>query len=59
MNIIDWWPTVALARLLRAGFTLNPPLNTYGGEIIYLLSLSLAVLLITLWIVKQQTIKGD
>jgi ABC-type transport system involved in cytochrome c biogenesis permease component len=59
MNIIDWWPTVALARLLRAGFTLNPPLNTYGGEIIYLLSLSLVVLLITLWIVKQQTIKGN
>ena len=59
MNIIDWWPSVALARLLRAGFTLNPPLNTYGGEMIYLLFLSLIFLIITLGIINHQTIRGD
>jgi len=59
MTIIDWWPTVALARLLRAGFTLNPPLNTYGREALYLLSLSLVVLFITLQIINKQMVKGD
>jgi ABC-type Na+ efflux pump permease subunit len=58
MKIIDWWPTVALARLLRAGFTLNPPLNTYGIEIIYLLTLSIIFCGITLWAVQKQTVKG-
>lgn len=59
MTIVDWWPTVALARLLRTGFTLNPPINAYGIEIIYLLSLSLVVLLVTLGVIKKQTVKGD
>lgn len=58
MNFIDWWPTVALARLLRAGFTLNPPLNTYGTEIVYLLCLCLLFLGITLWVIRRQRIKG-
>ena len=59
MKFIDWWPTVALARLLRAGFTLNPPLNTYGREALYLLSFSLVVLFITLQIINKQMVKGD
>jgi ABC-type transport system involved in cytochrome c biogenesis permease component len=58
MNIIDWWPTVALSRLLRAGFTLNPPLNTYVLEIIYLLSLSLVLFGITLGVIRQKSVKG-
>jgi ABC-type transport system involved in cytochrome c biogenesis permease component len=59
MTIIDWWPTVTLARLLRAGFTLNPPLNSYGSEIIYLLSLTLVILFITFFIIQRQMVKGD
>jgi ABC-type polysaccharide/polyol phosphate export permease len=58
MNVLDWWPTVALARLLRTGFTLNPPINTYKMEIIYLVSLTLILFGITLWVIKKKTIKG-
>jgi len=58
MRIIDWWPTVALARLLRTGFTLNPPINTYGIEVIYLLSISLIVCGITFWVIQKEMIKG-
>ena len=47
MKIVDWWPTTALLRFLRAGFTLNPPVSTYGIEAIYLLSLSLIFLGLT------------
>ena len=59
LKIIDWWPTVALARLLRAGFTLNPPINTYGIEFIYMLLLSLVFSGITLWVIQKQMSKGD
>lgn len=58
MNFIDWWPTVALSRLLRVGFTLNPPINTYGSEVIYLLSLSLVLFGITVWVIQKEKIKG-
>lgn len=58
LKIIDWWPTVALARLLRAGFTLNPPINTYGLEAIYLLCISIIICGITLWAVQKQMAKG-
>lgn len=57
-KIIDWWPTVALARLLRAGFTLNPPINTYGIEIIYLVSISIIICVITCWAIQKQMVKG-
>jgi ABC-type transport system involved in cytochrome c biogenesis permease component len=58
MNYIDWWPTVALSRLLRVGFTLNPPLNTYGSEAIYLLSFCLVFFGITMWTIRRQMVKG-
>jgi len=58
MKIIDWWPTVALARMLRAGFTLNPPTNTYSIEMIYLVFLSLLFFLITLLVIRRQREKG-
>jgi len=58
MNVIDWWPTVALARLLRTGFTLNPPINTYGIEVIYLVSLSFVLFGINLWVINRKTVKG-
>jgi ABC-type transport system involved in cytochrome c biogenesis permease component len=58
LKIIDWWPTVALARLLRAGFTLNPPINTYGTEIIYLISITIIFCGITYWAIQKQMVKG-
>jgi len=58
MSIIDWWPTVALARMLRAGFTLNPPTNSYSIEMIYLVFLSLVFFLITLFVIHRQRAKG-
>ena len=58
MDFVDWWPTVALSRLIRAGFTLNPPINTYRPEAIYLLSISLVFLSITLWTIRRQSIRG-
>jgi ABC-2 type transport system permease protein len=58
MNFIDWWPTVALSRLIRAGFTLNPPLNSYGPEALYLLTLSMIIFTITLWVINRKTVKG-
>lgn len=58
MKIIDWWPTVALARMLRAGFTLNPPTNTYSIEMIYLVILSLVFFLITILVIRRQRAKG-
>ncbi len=58
MKFIDWWPTVALARLLRAGFTLNPPISAYRTEMIYLLSLSLVLFGITFSVIHKKTIKG-
>lgn len=59
MTVIDWWPTVALARVLRAGFTLNPPVNTYLPEVIYLLALSFVVFCLTAWVLHRQMEKGD
>jgi ABC-type transport system involved in cytochrome c biogenesis permease component len=58
MNVVDWWPTVALLRLLRVGFTLNPPLNTYGSEVIYLLSFILVFFGITMLTIRRQMVKG-
>ena len=58
MKVVDWWPTIALSRVLRAGFTLKPPLNTYGIEVVYLLSLCLVFFGITLWTIHRQRIKG-
>ena len=58
LKVVDWWPTVALSRILRAGFTLNPPLNSYSTEMIYLLGLSLFFSLITLWVIQKQMVKG-
>jgi ABC-2 type transport system permease protein len=58
MKVIDWWPTVALARMLRAGFTLNPPTNTYSIEMIYLVILSIIFFLITLLVIRHQRAKG-
>ena len=58
MKYVDWWPTVALTRLLRAGFTLNPPLSTYSSEVVYLLSLCLVFFAITMWMIRRQLVKG-
>jgi hypothetical protein len=58
MKVVDWWPTIALSRVLRAGFTLNPPLNTYGREVVYLICLCLVFFGITLWMIHRQRIKG-
>jgi len=58
MKVLDWWPTVALARLLRTGFTLNPPINAYSIEIFYLLSLTFVLFGITLWVINKKMVKG-
>jgi len=58
MKVVDWWPTVALSRLLRAGFTLNPPVATYGIEIVYLLSLSVVLFAGTVWVIQKRSAKG-
>jgi len=59
MTVIDWWPTVALARMLRAGFTLNPPSNTYSIEMVYLVLLSLTFFLVTMVAIHRQRVKGN
>lgn len=58
MQVVDWWPTVALSRLLSAGFTLNPPAGTYGIEGVYLLSLSLVLFAVTVWVIQKRSDKG-
>ncbi len=58
MKIIDWWPIVALSRLLRAGFTYQPPFNTYRMEGIYLLIYTLIFFSLTLLVIRRQTFKG-
>ena len=55
MKIIDWWPTVALARLLRAGFSYQPPLNSFGWELLYLIGFSGIFLAITILVVRRQS----
>jgi ABC-type transport system involved in cytochrome c biogenesis permease component len=59
MRIIDWWPTVALSRLLRTGFTYAPQFSAYFFEGIYLISLSLLFLGLTIWSVRRQVLQGD
>jgi len=57
MKIIDWWPTVALQRLMRAGFTYQPPLASFGWELLYLMILSGIFLATTILVIRRQSVQ--
>jgi len=57
-KIIDWWPMVALFRLVRAGLTYQPSLSSFYREVIYLVGFSLIFLGLTIYAIKKQTLKG-
>ena len=58
MHIVDWWPTVALTRLLLAGLTYQPPLSTYGWEALYMVALILIFFGLNVWIIRKKSLKG-
>ncbi len=58
MLIVDWWPTVALTRLLLTGLTYQPPLSTYGWEALYMLALILIFFGLNVWIIRKKSLKG-
>jgi hypothetical protein len=58
LNVVDWWPTVALSRLLRAGLTYQPPLSTFGWEALYMLVIVLIFFGLNVWIIQKKSLKG-
>ena len=55
MKIIDWWPTVVLGRLLRAGFTFQPPIPSFIWEAAYLLLFVAGFLSVTILLIRKKT----
>jgi ABC-type transport system involved in cytochrome c biogenesis permease component len=58
MQVVDWWPTVALSRLIRAGLTYQAPLASYGREALYILALVLVFFGLTVWTIRGKSLKG-
>lgn len=58
MRFIDWWPTVVLFRLIKTGFTLNPPFQSYWKEGLFMILFSLILILFTTRIIRSKTLKG-
>lgn len=59
MLIIDWWPTVALYRLIQSGFSYQPAFHSFRIELIYLVSLALIFLGLTVFSINKQSIQGE
>ncbi len=56
--IIDWWPIVVLFRLLKTGFTLNPPILSFWKEGLYMILFSSVLILLTTWVIRRKTLRG-
>jgi ABC-2 type transport system permease protein len=55
MRIIDWWPTVVLSRLIQAGFSYQPPIQSFGWEALYLLLFVISFLAVTILVIRRKT----
>ncbi|MCB2213772.1 ABC transporter permease [bacterium] len=58
MLVVDWWPTVALSRLLRAGLTYQAPLASYAREASYILALVLTLFGLNIWAIRRKSLKA-
>jgi ABC-2 type transport system permease protein len=59
MMIIDWWPTVALYRLIQSGFSYQPAFSSFRWELVYLLTVSLIFFGLTVFSINKQSLQGE
>lgn len=59
MMIIDWWPTVALYRLIQSGFSYQPAFSSFRWELVYLLTVSLIFFGLTVFSINKQSLLGE